>query len=107
MFYLILLSLEHRQALISHLKAKGILSVFHYVPLHLSDMGRKFGGHEGSCPVTEDISLRLLRLPFYNDLTEQDQARVIAAVSEFSMRPKKAAREPAKAPSSMADSNIK
>jgi dTDP-4-amino-4,6-dideoxygalactose transaminase len=103
MFYLILPSLAHRQALISHLKAKGILSVFHYVPLHLSDMGRRFGAHEGSCPVTEDISPRLLRLPFYNDLTEADQASVIAAVTGFSMHPRRGSRELAKAPSSMAD----
>lgn len=83
MFYLLLPSLEDRQALIAHLKAQGILSVFHYLPLHLSDMGRKFGGKEGDCPVTEDVSDRLLRLPFYNDLTEADQAAVVAAIQEF------------------------
>ena len=83
MFYLILPSLEYRQALIAHLKAQGILSVFHYVPLHLSDMGRKWIAQEAHCPVTENLSLRLLRLPFYNDLTETDQARVVAAVTSF------------------------
>jgi dTDP-4-amino-4,6-dideoxygalactose transaminase len=83
MFYLLLPSLEVRQALIDHLKARGILSVFHYLPLHLSDMGRQFGGDEGDCPVTEDVSDRLLRLPFYNDLTEADQARVVGAIREF------------------------
>ena len=76
-------SLEERQALISHLKSQGILSVFHYVPLHLSDMGRRFGAQPGDCPLTENISERLLRLPFYNDLTEKDQARVVSAVTEF------------------------
>ncbi|RIK39249.1 MAG: dTDP-4-amino-4,6-dideoxygalactose transaminase [Chloroflexi bacterium] len=83
MFYLLLPSLADRQALIDHLKARGILSVFHYLPLHLSDMGRQFGGQEGDCPVTEDLSDRLLRLPFYNDLTEEDQAKVVAAIKEF------------------------
>jgi dTDP-4-amino-4,6-dideoxygalactose transaminase len=83
MFYLLLPSLEQRQALIDHLKAHGILSVFHYLPLHLSDMGRKFGGKAGDCPVTEDISDRLLRLPFYNDLDETNQARVVEAIKEF------------------------
>jgi dTDP-4-amino-4,6-dideoxygalactose transaminase len=83
MFYLILPSLKYRQALIAHLKAQGILSVFHYVPLHLSEMGRKCAARTTECPVTEDISARLLRLPFYNDLTEPDQARVIAAVTAF------------------------
>lgn len=80
MFYLIFPSLARRQAMIDALKAKGILSVFHYLPLHLSDMGRRFGGKPGDCPVTEDISDRILRLPFYNTLSEQDQAAVIAAM---------------------------
>lgn len=83
MFYLLLPSLEYRQALIAHLKAQDILSVFHYLPLHLSDMGRRFGGAPGDCPVTEDVSDRLLRLPFYNDLSQADQQRVVNAVCEF------------------------
>lgn len=85
MFYLLMPSLEHRQALISHLKTQGILSVFHYVPLHLSDMGRKHAASEANCPVTEDVSSRLLRLPFYNDLTEEEHARVVSAVTHFSL----------------------
>ncbi len=83
LYYLLLPTLEDRQAFIAHLKAQGILSVFHYVPLHLSDMGRRFGGYEGLCPVTEDVSDRLVRLPFYNDLTDEDQARVIDAIAQF------------------------
>jgi dTDP-4-amino-4,6-dideoxygalactose transaminase len=83
MFYLLMPSLEKRQALIAHLKARGILSVFHYLPLHLSAMGQQFGGKEGDCPVTEDISDRLLRLPFYIGLTEADQSGVVAAIIEF------------------------
>jgi dTDP-4-amino-4,6-dideoxygalactose transaminase len=69
MFYMLLPSLAGRQALIGHLKAQGISSVFHYLPLHLSRMGRSLGGQPGDCPVTEDVSDRLLRLPVYNDLT--------------------------------------
>ena len=83
MFYLLMPSLEKRQALIAHLKDHGILSVFHYLPLHLSEMGRRFGGQPGDCPVTEDVSDRLVRLPFYNALSEADQARVIAAIKDF------------------------
>ena len=83
MFYLLMPSLEKRQALIAHLKAQNIISAFHYLPLHLSEMGQKFGGKEGDCPVTEDVSDRLVRLPFYNDLTEADLARVVAAICEF------------------------
>lgn len=83
MFYMLLPSLEYRQALIAHLRAQQILSVFHYLPLHLSDMGRQFGGKPGDCPVTEDVSDRLLRLPFYNDMTEADLARVVAEIQRF------------------------
>lgn len=81
MFYLLLPSLERRSALIEQLKSEGILAVFHYLPLHLSDMGRKFGGKAGDCPVTEQISDRLLRLPFYNDLSEDEQSLVIETIS--------------------------
>ena len=83
MFYLLAPSLEFRQALIAHLKAREILSVFHYLPLHLSAMGKRFGGKPGDCPVSERVSDRLLRLPFYNDLSGADQARVVEAIQEF------------------------
>lgn len=83
LFYLLMPSLDRRQAMISHLKERGILAVFHYVPLHLSEMGKRFGGRAGDCPVTEDVSDRLLRLPLYNSLSEGDQARVIEAVKAF------------------------
>ncbi|MBA3872174.1 MAG: dTDP-4-amino-4,6-dideoxygalactose transaminase [Anaerolineae bacterium] len=87
MFYLLMPSLDERQAMIEYLKSHGIYSVFHYLPLHLSDMGRKFGGKEGDCPVTEDISDRLLRLPFYNSLTESDMASVVAKIKDFHFEP--------------------
>jgi dTDP-4-amino-4,6-dideoxygalactose transaminase len=83
MYYLLLPSLAARQALIDHLKARGILAIFHYLPLHLSVMGRQFGGRPGDCPVTEDVSDRLLRLPFYNEMTPGEQERVVVAIQEF------------------------
>ena len=83
MFYVLLPSLSYRQALITHLRSKGIVSVFHYLPLHLSEMGSRFGGQPGDCPVTENISDRLLRLPFYNTLTPADQDLVIEAIKSF------------------------
>ena len=83
MYYLIMPSLERRQALISFLKSRGILSVFHYVPLHLSPMGMRMGGRKGDYPITEDRSDRLVRLPFYNSLNTDNQDRVIRAVQEF------------------------
>lgn len=83
MYYMILPSPEARDGLIAHLKARGIMAVFHYVPLHLSAMGQRFGGRPGDCPVTEALSPRLLRLPFYNNLSPEDQDRVIAGVLEW------------------------
>jgi dTDP-4-amino-4,6-dideoxygalactose transaminase len=85
MFYLVMPSLAERQGLIEHLKQREILSVFHYLPLHLSAMGLQFGGRPGQCPVTERVSDCLLRLPFYNDLTEDEQDEVIKAILSFEM----------------------
>lgn len=83
MYYLILPSLACRTALIEHLKRRSILSVFHYLPLHTSDMGKQFEGKEGDCPVTEYIADRLLRLPFYHSLTRDEQDEVIAGLHSF------------------------
>jgi dTDP-4-amino-4,6-dideoxygalactose transaminase len=83
MFYLLLPAAEQRQALIAHLKQCGILSVFHYLPLHLSEAGQRFGGRPGDCPVAETVSECLVRLPFYNQQTEADQARVVQSIREF------------------------
>jgi dTDP-4-amino-4,6-dideoxygalactose transaminase len=83
LFYILMPTLEMRQRLITHLKERGILSVFHYVPLHLSEMGKKFGGRSGDCPVTESVSDRLLRLPLYNDLSVSQQDTVITAIEDF------------------------
>lgn len=83
MYYLFMPSLSERQALITHLKAHGILSVFHYAPLHLSPMGRSMGGGKADCPVTEEAGERLLRLPFFNSMTRTEQDAVIKALLEF------------------------
>jgi dTDP-4-amino-4,6-dideoxygalactose transaminase len=85
MFYLLLPSLQHREMFMAHLKRRGILSVFHYQPLHLSGMGRRFGGKAGDCPVTEQVSDRLVRLPFYNDLGEDDLAYVVASIKDWKL----------------------
>jgi dTDP-4-amino-4,6-dideoxygalactose transaminase len=86
MFYILLPSMAVRDALMAHLKQNGILAVFHYIPLHTSPVGQSFGYQEGSLPVTEDVSGRLLRLPFYYDLTEEDQARVVSVLAAFLRR---------------------
>ncbi len=83
MFYMLLPTFELRQGLITHLRQCGIESVFHYLPLHLSEMGARFGGKPGDCPVTERVSDQLLRLPFYNVLTREEQERVIETTLEY------------------------
>jgi len=83
MYYMLLPDIKIRQELIDYLKGKGILAIFHYLPLHTSKMGRKFGGKPGDFPVTESVSDQLLRLPFYNDMTKSEQDRVIQSICEF------------------------
>lgn len=83
MFYIICESKQMRTALMGHLKALGIHTVFHYLPLHISPMGLKFGGQAGDCPVTEEISDRLLRLPFFTEISEEQIERVVDGLAKF------------------------
>ncbi len=85
MFYLLLPDLEKRQDFIAYLKSKGIFTVFHYLPLHLSVMGLKYGGKPGDCPVTEKISDQLVRLPMHFELTNSDLEQVVDAITSFHM----------------------
>jgi dTDP-4-amino-4,6-dideoxygalactose transaminase len=84
MFYLVMPSLEARSRLIRSLGERSILSVFHYQALNISTMGQRFGGRPGQCPVAEDMADRLVRLPFFNDLTDAEQHEVIDAVRSVS-----------------------
>lgn len=83
MFYLLFQSLDDRQSMIAHLRARSITAVFHYLPLNASEMGARFGARAGDCPVAERVSDCLLRLPFYNNLTTGEQNRVIEAMWEW------------------------
>lgn len=83
LFYLLTRSAQERTKLIAHLRAHGIQAVFHYVPLHTSEMGKHFGARVGDCPVAETISERLVRLPFYNSLAESEQSLVVEAIVQF------------------------
>jgi dTDP-4-amino-4,6-dideoxygalactose transaminase len=94
MFYMLMPSQAAREALISHLKAQGILAVFHYLPLNTSEMGQRFGGQAGDCPVAEDLSDRLVRLPFYNSLSETEQAEVVNIVKEETYKVKPISDDP-------------
>lgn len=84
LFYMLLPTPDARDRLIAFLKQVGILAVFHYQPLHRSEMGRRYGYAAGDFPVTEEVSQRLIRLPFFNDLTKADQTRIVERILEFS-----------------------
>ena len=83
MFYVLLAQRYDRAAIIKQLQRRGIQAVFHFVPLHLSPMGARLGWTAGSLPITEDVSRRLLRLPFYCSLSESDIDAVATALSEI------------------------
>ncbi len=83
MFYILLPNRQLRDGFIEHLKKNGILAVFHYIPLHLSPMGKKWSSCDVNLPITENISERLVRLPCYFELTESEQDQVIEKSIEF------------------------
>lgn len=80
LFHLLMPTPESRDRLIAHLGERGILAVFHYLPLHLSPVGLRLGGREGALPVTEEAAARLIRLPLFPGLSDAEQERVIEAV---------------------------
>ena len=83
MFYLKCKDLEERTRLISYMKSNEILCVFHYIPLHSAPAGLKYGRFSGEDVYTTKESDRLVRLPMYYGLTEQDLSAVIGAVQDF------------------------
>lgn len=83
MFYLFTRSAAERGALLAHLKAAGVHAVFHYVPLHASPAGRKFGRTAGALPVTEDLADRLVRLPLYYNLGDDEARAIVGQVRRF------------------------
>ena len=83
LFYLILPSPVERERFLTQMKQAGVQAIFHYQPLHLSKMGQSFGGRANDCPVTEVVADCLVRLPFFNSLSEAQQSYVIQKVEEF------------------------
>jgi dTDP-4-amino-4,6-dideoxygalactose transaminase len=83
MFYLKCKDIEQRTRMISFLKEKGVMAVFHYIPLHSAPAGLKFGRFHGEDECTTKESERLMRLPLYYGLTEKDRNTVIEAVKAF------------------------
>lgn len=86
LFYLLLPTAGERNNLIRFLREQGVHSIFHYQPLHLSKMGREFGGQTGDCPITETVSDCILRLPFFSSLAGEEQNHVINKVSEYKVK---------------------
>ena len=83
LFWIVLNDTATRDALMAHLKAHGILAVFHYVPLHSSPMGKRYGYRGDELPVTNDLSSRLLRLPLFYEILEEEQREVVRRVTDF------------------------
>jgi dTDP-4-amino-4,6-dideoxygalactose transaminase len=86
MFYLLMPDAGTRDALIAYLKEHGIVAVFHYVPLHASPVGSKYGYRAGELPVTEDLSGRIVRLPFYQVISPAEQMEVVSRIKDFAAR---------------------
>jgi dTDP-4-amino-4,6-dideoxygalactose transaminase len=86
MFYVLTKDGPTRDALMQHLRRHGISAVFHYVPLHSSPMGCRLGGNTRELPVTDSTSARLLRLPFYYTITEEEQTEIVRQITAFFRR---------------------
>lgn len=83
LYYIITKSLDERTRLIAFLKKRGIMAVFHYVPLHSSPAGRKYGKTPGDLPVTDDYSARILRLPIYYEMRNEDIEMIVDTINRF------------------------
>ena len=69
-----------------HMRKEGIQCASHYPPLHLSSMGKRWNYKRGDVPITEDLSGRLLRLPFHNELKKEEQEEICACIAENAAR---------------------
>jgi dTDP-4-amino-4,6-dideoxygalactose transaminase len=83
MYYILLPNQTSRDQLMKYLNNNGIMAVFHYIPLHSSPMGLKIGCQAGSLPITEELSGRILRLPLYFEIPDDDKQRVINCINTF------------------------
>lgn len=87
-FYILLENETDRDALMSYLKNNNILSVFHYVPLHLSPIGKKLGYKKGQLPITEKLSALLLRLPLFYGIKKDEQDKVMHYIYQYAKKNK-------------------
>jgi len=82
-FYIILNSSETREHLRMYLIKKGILAISHYIPLHISPMGKKYGYKKGDLPFTENLSEKILRFPLYYSLQKMEQTYILNSIHKF------------------------
>jgi dTDP-4-amino-4,6-dideoxygalactose transaminase len=84
MYYVLMPSHEHQLGLIDYLRERNITAAFHYMPLHSAPAGKKYGRvGPGGCDLTDDISSRLVRLPLFSLLTEDEQDRVVDGLFSY------------------------
>jgi dTDP-4-amino-4,6-dideoxygalactose transaminase len=83
MYYLLVDDLEERTRIIEELNARDVNAVFHYVPLHSSSAGTRFGRAVGELPVTREAADRLIRLPLWAGMSEGDVERTAAALDSL------------------------
>lgn len=82
-FYIITNSHEEREALLQHLQDNGIVAIFHYVPLHSSPAGEKYGQFDSELKNTDSLSLRIIRLPLYYGMTTEDIEYIVNSINNF------------------------
>ncbi len=83
LFFMLMETRQERDKMLSWLRDRGIGATFHYIPLHDSPMGRDCGRTAESCSVTVEMSERLVRLPLFSDLRDEEMEFVVNAVKEF------------------------
>lgn len=83
MFYVLFENINERTKFIEYMKSRGIQAVFHYVPLHSSPAGLRFGRVSGEMSVTDNISERLVRIPIFYDLTDKDLDYIVRVITEY------------------------
>jgi dTDP-4-amino-4,6-dideoxygalactose transaminase len=83
MYYILLESQQVRDALMQHLRSQGIMAVFHYIPLHTSPFAATLGSNHYHLPYTDDLSGRLLRLPLYASLADEQCRSIAQAIGAF------------------------
>ncbi len=82
-FYIVLNEKINRNALLTHMKESGVHAVFHYVPLHSSPGGLKYGKVSGSMEITNNFSERIVRLPLWIGITPEEQIKVYKVIQKF------------------------